>query len=179
MTKRTKIIATYTPPKKPKKPKQMWYRISGNPWCVYAKEEAFFIEQGGLRESWGKDWRRVRASSIEEARVKGKKMLDDGIKTLPTVVKKPKPQSAAQRAAGYLESKIGDIAGISMQDLAKDLRREDRQRREMEREIHAWWLSFKPIGWDAKIFATHPTCNIHETDEKLARIAARIEKEQK
>ena len=38
------------------------------------KERSFFVEQGGLRETWGKAWRPVRASSIEAARNKGKKM---------------------------------------------------------------------------------------------------------
>ena len=44
------------------------------PWGVYVKARWFFIQQGGLCEPWGKSWRRVRASSLEAARNKGKKM---------------------------------------------------------------------------------------------------------
>ncbi len=50
------------------------YMVLIEPWGVYVKERSFFVEQGGLRDSWGKSWRRVRASSIEAARNKGKKM---------------------------------------------------------------------------------------------------------
>ena len=50
------------------------YMVLIQPWGVYVKERTFFIEQGGLREAWGKHWRRVRASSLEAARNKGKKM---------------------------------------------------------------------------------------------------------
>lgn len=50
------------------------YMVLIEPWGVYVKERSFFVQQGGLRDSWGKAWRRVRASSIEAARNKGKKM---------------------------------------------------------------------------------------------------------
>ncbi len=51
------------------------YMVLIEPWGVYVKERSFFIQQGGLRDPWGKSWRRVRASSIEAARNKGKKMV--------------------------------------------------------------------------------------------------------
>ena len=50
------------------------YMVLIQPFGVYVKERSFFIQQGGLRQPWGKAWRRVRASSIEAARNKGKKM---------------------------------------------------------------------------------------------------------
>lgn len=51
------------------------YMVLIQPWGVYVKERSFFIQQGGLRDPWGKHWRRVKASSIEAARNKGKKMV--------------------------------------------------------------------------------------------------------
>lgn len=42
---------------------------------VFVKEWNFFVEQGGLKEPWGKGWKPIMASSIEAARNKGKKSL--------------------------------------------------------------------------------------------------------
>jgi hypothetical protein len=39
---------------------------NGSAWFV--KDAACFISQGGLSESWGKNWKRVRANSVEHAR---------------------------------------------------------------------------------------------------------------
>jgi hypothetical protein len=39
---------------------------------VYVKEEAFFVSQGGLTEDWGKDWIKVKAFDMEEARDRGR-----------------------------------------------------------------------------------------------------------
>lgn len=50
------------------------YMVLIQPWAVYVKERSFFVQQGGTRETWGGAWRPVRASSIEAARNKGKKM---------------------------------------------------------------------------------------------------------
>ncbi len=50
------------------------YMVLIQPFGVYVKERSFFLEQGGRRDNWGKNWRRVRARSIEAARNKGKKM---------------------------------------------------------------------------------------------------------
>ena len=44
------------------------------PWAVYVKDRAFFEEQGGFRDSWGKSWRPVKARDIESARRKGQRM---------------------------------------------------------------------------------------------------------
>jgi hypothetical protein len=41
------------------------------PWAVYAKEWSFFVEQGGLRDSWGKEWVPIMARDLESARRKG------------------------------------------------------------------------------------------------------------
>lgn len=43
-------------------------------WSVHVKTAALFTEQGGLDQPWGKRWRPVRASSIEEARKIGESM---------------------------------------------------------------------------------------------------------
>jgi len=50
------------------------YMVLIQPFGVYVKERSFFLEQGGRSDNWGRNWRRVRASSIEAARNKGKKM---------------------------------------------------------------------------------------------------------
>ena len=50
------------------------YMVLIQPWAVYVKERGFFIEQGDLRDAWGKAWRRVKARDIESARRKGLKM---------------------------------------------------------------------------------------------------------
>jgi hypothetical protein len=56
------------------------YMVLIQPWGVYVKDYDFFVEQGGLKDPWGKHWRLVRASSIEAARNKGKRMtrVQDG-----------------------------------------------------------------------------------------------------
>lgn len=63
----------------------MFY-LHHNGHSVFAKKESFFKAQGGLTEPWGKNWVRVEASTIEEARelwpktpVKGRGPIwDDG-----------------------------------------------------------------------------------------------------
>lgn len=44
------------------------YYIHHNGHSVFVKEAAFFIQQGGLTEEWGKAWRQVWARDIEHAR---------------------------------------------------------------------------------------------------------------
>lgn len=39
--------------------------------AVFVKELEFFRSQGGFREDWGKAWRPVVATSIEDAHAKG------------------------------------------------------------------------------------------------------------
>lgn len=46
---------------------------------IFVKEGEFFKEQGGLREPWGKAWIPVKASSIEDARQIGAKLLNGRI----------------------------------------------------------------------------------------------------
>lgn len=36
--------------------------------AVFVKDAAFFVEQGGLREPWGKTWEPVEADSLYDAR---------------------------------------------------------------------------------------------------------------
>jgi len=46
------------------------------PWATYVKEENFFLEQGGLSKTWGINWQRILADSIEDAREKANEMSD-------------------------------------------------------------------------------------------------------
>lgn len=55
------------------------YYILVKPWAVYVKEASFFISQGGLKESWGKEWRLVTADDIEDARNIGHRMRSNGL----------------------------------------------------------------------------------------------------
>lgn len=50
------------------------YYILVKPWAVYVKEEKFFESQGGLTQSWGAQWQKVEAESIEDARQLGERM---------------------------------------------------------------------------------------------------------
>ena len=52
------------------------------PWAIYVKEWDFFVEQGGMRQKWGKHWRPIMARSIEDARLKGLR-IRDGKKAKP------------------------------------------------------------------------------------------------
>lgn len=49
------------------------HRNSGNK--VFVKGGDFFEKQGGLTDPWGKSWRKVHASSIEDARAIGEEIL--------------------------------------------------------------------------------------------------------
>ena len=42
---------------------------------VFVKEYQFFVSQGGLPDNWGKNWIRIEASSIENARLQGTKLF--------------------------------------------------------------------------------------------------------
>lgn len=47
--------------------KSFYYHInSGN--AAFVKTEAFFIDQGGLTEPWGKAWTKIQARSLDHAR---------------------------------------------------------------------------------------------------------------
>lgn len=58
-------------------PKLEKFAIStnGHGSAVYVKEWQFFVEQGGLREPWGKNWLLIEAESIDDARKRGKKLM--------------------------------------------------------------------------------------------------------
>ena len=47
------------------------YYILVKPCATYVKVASFFVEQGGLTSDWGKNWKKVRAFSIEDARKLG------------------------------------------------------------------------------------------------------------
>lgn len=57
--------------KKAKKPLEK-FAVLVEPWATYVKGWDFFVEEGGLREPWGKSWRPIRAKSIEDARERAK-----------------------------------------------------------------------------------------------------------
>ena len=44
------------------------------PWSVYVKTAAYFVEQGGLKDDWGKNWIGVKANSIAHARELGQEI---------------------------------------------------------------------------------------------------------
>jgi hypothetical protein len=48
-----------------------YYYVHYNSVSVFVKAEDYFIERGGLTENWGKNWRKIEAKSIEDAREKG------------------------------------------------------------------------------------------------------------
>lgn len=52
-----------------------FYVVRSGASGVFVKEAAFFEEQGGLTDSWGKSWTKVRAVSIEHARNIGETTL--------------------------------------------------------------------------------------------------------
>lgn len=43
--------------------------------AVFVKHGPFFVSQGGLTDSWGKAWTRIKATSIEHARKVGEELL--------------------------------------------------------------------------------------------------------
>ena len=52
------------------------FAILIKPWGVFVKAWRLFIEQGGLKRPWGKEWRTVDAHDIKAARRKGKTARD-------------------------------------------------------------------------------------------------------
>lgn len=60
---------------------------SAMPKSYFVKEAAFFVEQGGLRDSWGARWQPVNAQSIEQAREIAAKL---------NWIDKPAPKSVLQ-----------------------------------------------------------------------------------
>lgn len=53
------------------------YFVLIKPWAIYVKEEQFFEQQGGLQETWGKEWLPVEANSIDHARTIGEQMREN------------------------------------------------------------------------------------------------------
>jgi len=53
------------------------YHILITPYVVYVKESSLFLSQGGNIEKWGKDWIKVQAASIEDARVAGTMLREE------------------------------------------------------------------------------------------------------
>lgn len=53
-----------------------FYMINCGPsGSVFVKEREFFVSQGGDTQDWGKNWRTVAATSVEDAREKGCKLF--------------------------------------------------------------------------------------------------------
>lgn len=48
--------------------KKVFYVVRNSGDAVFCKTGKFFVSQGGLRLPWGKNWKRVLATSDEEAR---------------------------------------------------------------------------------------------------------------
>ena len=49
-------------------PTKNYYVLKTWAGAVFVKEADFFKSQGGLKEDWGKNWKRIKATSIEDAR---------------------------------------------------------------------------------------------------------------
>ena len=69
-------IEEYVNELKDKQDKTMYY-ILIKPWAVYVKDGQFFIDQGGLKNDWGKNWVPVWANSFDEARQIGINMREN------------------------------------------------------------------------------------------------------
>ena len=54
--------------------RQVTHYVLIKPWSVYVKTANYFIEQGGLKNNWGKNWIGVEANSIAHARELGQKI---------------------------------------------------------------------------------------------------------
>ena len=50
------------------KPTRYYYVLKTWANAVFVKEAEFFKSQGGLKDEWGKNWKRIKATSIEDAR---------------------------------------------------------------------------------------------------------------
>lgn len=55
--------------------KKFYVHHNGHSWFV--KEAGFFEDQGGLTEPWGKAWKPIYATSIEDARAKAAEEFED------------------------------------------------------------------------------------------------------
>lgn len=55
------------------------YYVSNNGKEWFVKEGKFFEGQGGLTSEWGKSWRPILATSIDDARVRAAKQMEYGL----------------------------------------------------------------------------------------------------
>lgn len=56
--------------------KRIFYVLKNAGNAVFVKTAKYFHEQGGHRLAWGRNWTRILASSLEEAREIGRKTLE-------------------------------------------------------------------------------------------------------
>jgi len=47
---------------------EYYYVLINAGHAAFVKTESFFISQGGLKEKWGRKWKKIKANSIEDAR---------------------------------------------------------------------------------------------------------------
>jgi hypothetical protein len=75
------------------------FAILIKPWAVSVKAWWFFVEQGGLKEFWGKEWMPVEAHNIEAARRKGLRARD----TVKGLCERtwPSPRKLAAHSVGW------------------------------------------------------------------------------
>jgi hypothetical protein len=52
-----------------------FYVMRNSGQAVFVKEGKFFESQGGLTAPWGRAWKKIKATSIEDARTWGEKNL--------------------------------------------------------------------------------------------------------
>lgn len=47
------------------------------PWATYVKGWAFFVSQGGLKQRWGKHWRKTLGRNYEDAKRRAERRRAD------------------------------------------------------------------------------------------------------
>ena len=45
-----------------------YYAVLVEPWATYVKGWSFFVSQGGLRQRWGRKWKKTLGRSFEDAK---------------------------------------------------------------------------------------------------------------
>jgi hypothetical protein len=54
---------------------KIFYVLRNSGDVVFVKTAKFFVSQGGLKQPWGKHWKKINAKSIEQAREIGQRVL--------------------------------------------------------------------------------------------------------
>lgn len=79
----------------------MRHFIMVNEAGVYVKDGDFFVQQGGLKEPWGKNWKEIDADGLNHARMIGEAMR---ARSEYTKVPEPEPQPHRCELVQFLEN---------------------------------------------------------------------------